>query len=215
MHQSQIMIERLAKTNARIKPDTAGIDTARHGNISALGEEIAHFADDILIARCGLHRRGCARHMHENDRDTEFGCGLDSAFGTQRHDVIPDISARPDRGAGDFRFAGVDRDSGGRLLAQGLDDRDDAAHLLSGIDRRRTRPRRLATDIDDIGTIAEHFQPARDRSFLVDEITTIGKTVRRDVENAHDEGDAGLAAGSSLAHPFLLVCPPWIGKLRR
>ena len=61
-----------------------------------------------------------------------------------------------------------------------------ARHLRLGAHRERPRPRRLATDVEQISPLGLDLQGARDRPPDVGVLPAVGERVRRHVEHAHD-----------------------------
>ena len=80
---------------------------------------------------------------------------------------------------------GVDGQHGTGTLQAG-DGRQDAGKFLIAGYRLGTRPRRFTTDIDDAGTRLNHRSASSDGTGRRAMLTTIGKTVGRDVEDAHN-----------------------------
>src|SRR3989449_7535081 len=62
------------------------------------------------------------------------------------------------------------------------------AHLFFFKNRFTPRPRRLATDIHDVGTLLFNLFGARDRAFTIKVQAAVGKGIRCDVKNPHDNG---------------------------
>src|SRR5699024_1637956 len=74
------------------------------------------------------------------------------------------------------------RAGGGELT----DDGHDAAQLFVLIDADGPRPRRLASDIDDVGAGVDEFEAVGDGPVMVEIASAVGEGVGRDVEDAHD-----------------------------
>ena len=89
---------------------------------------------------------------------------------------------------GDRRLVGVDRDGHLEARGQGLDHRDHAAQLLDLRNRRRARPRGLAAHVDEVCTRVHHPQRRVYRRADALKRAAVGERVRRDVQDAHDEG---------------------------
>ena len=73
-----------------------------------------------------------------------------------------------------------------------------ARDLLVGGDRGRAAigPRRFRADVDDVGALRDHVARMRDRRLGVEKLAAVGKGIRRDIEDAHDER---ALAGQKLA----------------
>src|SRR5690606_29228556 len=78
-----------------------------------------------------------------------------------------------------------DRDAG---LDERLDDRDGPLELLDRWDPAGSRPGRLATDVDDVGTLGEEVASMGGGILRIEPESAVAERVGRDVENAHDEG---------------------------
>ena len=48
-------------------------------------------------------------------------------------------------------------------------------------------PRRLAADVEDVRALVDHPQPVVDRRAGIEAHAAVGKRIRRDVEDPHDE----------------------------
>jgi hypothetical protein len=69
---------------------------------------------------------------------------------------------------------------------EGLDDRLDACSLFVGTDRLGARPRRFSANVDEISAVAFHPE-CHLHGIAGRQHACLGKRVRRDVEDAHDE----------------------------
>src|ERR1700730_3743958 len=83
-------------------------------------------------------------------------------------------------------MAAVDRDENTRL-SQGTNDGDDTRALYLGRGWRGTGTSTLAPHIDNVRALVAHRESGGDRGGRLDP-ATIAKTVRRNVQNAHDAG---------------------------
>ncbi|SKT87972.1 Uncharacterised protein [Mycobacteroides abscessus subsp. abscessus] len=72
-----------------------------------------------------------------------------------------------------------------------FDHRDDTLHLDLLPDRRRTRPSRLATDIDDVRARGRKRQAVCHRVRLADESSTVREGVVGDIDDSQDVGQCG------------------------
>ena len=77
-------------------------------------------------------------------------------------------------------------------LHQGRHDLADAIPLLIGRDRRGARTRRLAAHIHNGGTGAHHFQTVGHSCLRIEISTAVGEGIGGHVQNAHDDGRAGV-----------------------
>jgi hypothetical protein len=88
---------------------------------------------------------------------------------------------RPFRNLGSHR---VDRHRDA-LVDQAGDHRDDAAQLLLGVDAQRTGSRRLAADVDDVGTLGDELEPVLDGGVGVQPLAAVGEGVGGDIHHPH------------------------------
>ena len=194
------MIEGLAKTDTRVKPDTIRLDAAGHCDVRTFGQIIAHLIDHILILGLVLHGLGLALHVHQHHRHAQLGrCGNRSVR-AQSGDIIPDISAGLHCRTGHIRLERIHRDACRCLFAQGLDHRDDAAQFLIRRHRFSARPGTFAAHINHVRAVGQHLQTAIHRTAQIHKGSAVGETVRRNVQNAHDEWKRGFAARLEAGH---------------
>src|SRR6266403_1558029 len=71
-------------------------------------------------------------------------------------------------------------------MRQFFNNRQHAALLLRGIDRFCARPGRFPTDVDNVGTFANHFSTLLIRLFRIEEPSSIRKRIGRHVQHTHD-----------------------------
>ncbi len=83
---------------------------------------------------------------------------------------------------------GIDRDGNGGRSNNRFYYGQHPAHLFFFRNRFTPRPRRLATDIHDVGTLLFNLFGARDRAFTIKVQAAVGKGIRCDVKNPHDNG---------------------------
>ena len=134
--------------------------------------------------RSGLHRPRLALHVHQTHVRVCVCDHLDQrGVAAQSGDVVDELGAELERTAGDLRLRRVDRQ---RRAGETLEHGYDARELLLHRNRRRTRPRRLATDVDESGTLVQKLSRVRDGDGRLDEPASVREAVGCDVENAHD-----------------------------
>jgi hypothetical protein len=113
------------------------------------------------------------------------------------------------RGA-DIGFVCIDRDRDVAVPELG-ENESDAGKLLGFGDERRSRPRRLPTDIDDIGALFPHSHRMRERRIRGKETLAVGKRSQRHIEDSNEdpagtyliEKSITLGAVSRPHRPFL------------
>ena len=140
--------------------------------------------------------------MHEDGATFEVGHGLRHfRVPAKRAHIVDDLGARFNGCSGDVRFIRVNRDDGlGALLLDALNHRQDAFEFLlladdfgrlaflrwTGAGDLCSRARGFASDVDDVGALVEQMQGLCERLLGVEELTSVGEGVWRDVHDAHD-----------------------------
>jgi hypothetical protein len=103
-------------------------------------------------------------------------------------DVVDDLRACLNGQAGCLGVVGVDRDDRlGTRCEDCFEDRQNARLLFRGSERDGIGAGRFAAEIEQVGTVVEHFQRAADGSIGVEKLAAVRKGIGRDVENPHDE----------------------------
>ena len=65
--QREVVLEVLAEPDPRVDAETVAADAGRDRRLDALGEELAHLGDDVVVVRIALHRLGIALHVHQDE----------------------------------------------------------------------------------------------------------------------------------------------------
>jgi hypothetical protein len=101
-------------------------------------------------------------------------------------DVVDHARTRFERFAHELGLARVDRDGlpGPR---QRLDHRQCSAALFIERDRLRTRPRRFAADVEDIGAFSDERAPMRYRGVRAGVKAAIGERIGSHVDDTHQQ----------------------------
>ncbi len=183
------MLKTFAEADTRVDHQTIFGNTGRQACLHTLEQEVAHFRNDVTIARIGLHRSRLTLHVHQTDGRLRLGSSLDCARLPQRTYVVDHAGAGANSSGHHGGFAGVDRERSLRAGCERLDDGHYAADFFFGIDTLRPRPRRLAADVDQAGALLDHAQRMRDGRFAVCEAAAIREGIGRDIEHAHDSGN--------------------------
>ena len=71
---------------------------------------------------------------------------------------------------------------------QFADNRNDAAQFLFEGNRRGAGPGGFAADVEEVGALFDQLQSHGQRRRRRGELAAVGEAVRRDVDDAHDEG---------------------------
>ena len=109
-------------------------------------------------------------------------------------DVVEDRGTRSQCPICDGGTHRVDRD-GDALGDQPLDDGDDPAQLLVGVDADRARSGRLTTDVDEIGAQLGKLDAMPDRGCRIQPFPSIGERVGSHVDHPHDEAAVDCQPG--------------------
>ena len=136
----------------------------------------------------------CIRHRAPDSATTP------ASSGSPRKAVTSFTSSAPRASpAGHLRLRGVDRD--GHVALQRLEHRNHALQLVVERDRRRTGPRRLASDVDDRRPFVEH-PPSGSDSVVGRQVgAAVRERVRGDVDDPH-HGRPRENAARSLVGSF-------------
>mmetsp|Transcript_1919 Transcript_1919/g.5094 ORF Transcript_1919/g.5094 Transcript_1919/m.5094 type:complete len:499 (+) Transcript_1919:1392-2888(+) len=195
--QAQVPVEILGKSNARIEDLHPPRDSCVLGGQRSFQQRPRHFVDHASLGTIigeALHRFGGSPHVHEHDRDSESCHGRQHVpvKGPPRH-IVHNVRSGPHGSLGDGRVPRVDRN--GRFsasLPEGSDDRNRPTDLLLDLDFGRPGPRRFAPNVDDGGTLVDHFQGPRDGSIhpvvAFPPLSAVTEGIGGDVEYSHDEG---------------------------
>ena len=161
-------------------------DAGAGGDLERAGKEGGDVGDDVDA------RIGAFAVVHDDDRHAAFG-------GQRRHvgvalqapDVVDDGRALIERPGGDLRLDGVDRHRQAEL-----DDRRQHRRQPRQFVVRRYRlgaaigAGGFRADVEDIGALFRHDAGMGDGLAGIDEFAAVGKGIRGDVENAHDQRTA-------------------------
>ena len=149
-------------------------------------EEGLHGVDDVPVIRFAL------LVVHDDD-------GAVRLRGDVRHralaltrvleapDVVEEVRAHPERFRSRRRMICIDGDRHGASWDDLLQKRQQARLLLRWRQRRRARPRGFCADVDEVRAVRGHLAHVRKRRLGRVIAAAVGKGVRRDVEDAHDE----------------------------
>jgi len=170
------------------KPDLLARDPRRHGRLGPRRQKGDDLGHDVVIARVVLHRLGRALHMHQHHLAAQFGGGR-QAVGrmVQGRDVVPHRRPGDDGGAGDGGLHGVDADPAVPARANLGDQGRDAGDLFGFIDRIRTGARAFSAHVQHVGALFDQLQGVNQGRLGRGVPPAVGKAVRRDVDDAHDE----------------------------
>ena len=188
--QCEIVCDCFAKTQTRIDENLVAANPYRFRLCERLTEKVEQFMDDIAIARTMLHRLRSATHVHQDDRHAVLRNHRGhTRIPAKRGDIIHHRGPRVNSGLCDVGFRSIDGQRNGYPLRQRGDDRHDAAALLVGRNRSRTRARRLAADIDQARSGTHHLLGMAHGVIGITISASIAEGIRRDIEDAHHPGD--------------------------
>lgn len=149
---------------------------------------VRNFIDDVFVPGVVLH--GLWRSLHVHHADTRLGlCRNFTHRGVARQpgDIVNDFRPSLDCRLSDQRFAGVDADRNAQLSNESCDHGYDSRKFIIGRNRFAFGASALATDVNDVGPVGLHPPCSGNGVFVTSMLATIGKTIRRDVENAHHQ----------------------------
>ena len=185
--EGEVMLGGFAEADAGVQADALWGDAIPLGLSDALGEEVAHFGDNVLIMRGLLHGGGGALHVHEDDAAGLLGAEGSHAGIGQTADVVHDVGADSQGGCGDGGVTGVDGDAGGGVaLPEGGNDGENAAHFLILGHRGGAGAGGFAADVDDVCALVQHALGVLQGGSCGGVLPAVGEGVGGDVEYAHD-----------------------------
>lgn len=132
--------------------------------------------------------------MHQDGAAAQFRAGIGhGGIPEMAADVVDNLGPGLDCERGGGGMVGVDGEDGlGLLFQNGLDDGEDARLFFFGGQRVGVGTGGFAAHVEDVCAFIEHLEGLGERpsgSMLGGvEMSAVGKAVRGDVENAHDEG---------------------------
>ena len=130
----------------------------------------------------------------------------------QGADIIDNGGAGRQGGPGHRGLVGVDGDGDGDFRGQGGDDRDDPAQFLFQGHGFGIGPGGFAAHVQDIGAGGHQLPGVGQGHGRVEMGAMVGKGIRGDVEDAHDEGPGWSEASSS---PRMLIRQGILSDIRQ
>ena len=179
----EVLGGRLAEADPRIDDDLHHTIGERTLGLSA--EEAAHVVHDVAVIGKALHRRRIVdRRVHHDDRHLVTHGDSKHRPVAQARDVVDHRHASVDRR---LRHGGVPRVDADRHAQRHrpLDHWEDPAELVVDGHRLGARPRGLAADVDDVGTLGDEPRRVLDRVVDCEEATSVRERVGRDVDDPH------------------------------
>ena len=128
----------------------------------------------------------------------------DGRLVTKCRHVVDDARAGLQRRLGYGRLAGVDRDRA--RSGQTFDHGHNTLELLGLGHGRGAGPCRLAADVEDGGALARELLTVLDGGVGAEVQPAVGERVRRDVDDAHDDGPAGRQIDHGTERTLALDC---------
>jgi hypothetical protein len=181
------VIPRLGEAKARIDHDPTWVHAGGHRGFYA-GAKFRHkLGDNIVVVRVLLHVPGMASPVHQDDRNAGVGDHPQEIRIRQpARDVVDQVGPGPESRVGNLGAHRVHRDGdarGSKLTHNG----HYSPELFLNRWALRTRAGRLPADVNDVGTLRGEPKTMIDRAFGVEPQSTVGKRVRSDVDDAHDQ----------------------------
>ncbi len=142
----------------------------------------------FCVTRILLHGLRRALHVHANVTGANLGDHFPHCVvaAVRRH-VVDDAGAGGERGARNGGFHRVNRKRNFRLGRKFFDDWKNAAQFFGFIHRFRAGPRGFAADVQNLRALRDQFQRVGDGFSRIKKFSAVGKGIRRDVDDAHDE----------------------------
>jgi putative 4-mercaptohistidine N1-methyltranferase len=186
--QLEVVLEGFSKADSRVEQDLLGGDALGGAGLEGGEKKRAHLRQEIPVGGVVLHRCGSSLHVHGDG--PRAGLGEKAAHGgiLEAPDVVHHGGAGLECGARDGRFAGVDGEERAGVCAQALEDGPHPVPFLLLRNLRRARAGGFATDVDEIGSFADHLESVSNGAFGIAPGAAVGEGIRGDVEHAHEEG---------------------------
>ncbi len=205
--QGNVVLEGFPEPDARIEDDPFARDALLESPFHALAKKAADLRHHVGVDGILLHGFGGAEHVHQDNGGV--GVGDETSHGgvtAQGGDVVDDGGAGLEAGAGDLALGGVNAD-GERIVCCGefANDRFHACAFLVGGNGIGPGPGGLAADVEEIGAFLGDFPRSGDGVAGGGEPAAITEGIRRDIEDAHNEGrlaagDGGMRDGPAEGH---------------
>ncbi len=180
------MGEGFSEADSGVEADAIWGDAEGVEGGEAFLEECLDLLGHVFVNWIVLHVFRVALHVH--GYDAAVGCGADSLHfrvGGQAGDVVDDICACGEGCGGYGSLRGIDGYISVPLGAEGVDDGDGSVHFFIGSDWGGAGSGGFASDVDDSGTLGDHF-PGMDEGFFDSfEFASVGEGIRGDVEGSH------------------------------
>ena len=157
-------------------------DAGLAGDIQRAPEERFHVLDDVarrVDVGPVVHGDHCCAMSGSGGRDVRLAL--------KAPDVVDDGRPSPERRLRCLGLVGVDGHRRKAACHEPLDDRHHAGHLFLCRNFGRARSSGLATDVKDVGAFVGHVAGVGEGGFNRGVASAVGKAVRRDVEDAHNQ----------------------------
>ena len=144
-----------------------------------------------------LHGAGRAAQMHQHHCRlmSPHNLGQSRIIAKTAH-IVDDLRAGSERPVRDSGLGSVDRNRNPKpFAAEGFNHGDGAVNLLGCLDRLGTGTRGFSADVQQVGAFAFNLKSPGDGGPAVKITASVGKRIRRDVENAHYQGVASQGQG--------------------
>lgn len=188
LQQLKVLFQRLGESKS-------GIDDhiAYSGGVQCCDfrmEIIDDILNEVAVLRHGIHRLGCAPHVHEDVRYPASAHRAEHGLVTfTAGDVIDDRSTYLDTATRDAGAKGIDGDGDMRkCLVNPFDGWQHARGFFSFGYVGGAGSGRISADVEHIGAFMDHFFGVPQLGVRVREFATIVETVGRNVDYAHHAG---------------------------
>ena len=210
--QLQIMLQRLAKTDADIQHHLVGSHAGGVQSLQPFLKKFTDLANDIRVNRIFLHRLRRAPRVHANITRAGIPPQPRHIASSSRLAATSLTMLAPAASAARATAGFIVSMEIGILHATGqlFDDRQDAAQFLRFADRLGAGPRGFAADVENFRALRDQFQRVRHGGAGVQKFSAIGKGIGRDIDDAHDERRARKnefkLAGAENHLPAIVIC---------
>ncbi len=205
--QGVVLVAKFSEAEAGVKEDAVEGNTGLLRGLEMCGEFLADEGFDRggIEAREGVPDLGGPAGVHEDEAGWRAAVGEGEGHGGvpgEAADVVDDLGAGVDGGAGGGAVVGVDGEDGlGAGGADGFEDGEETRLLLGGREFGRVGAGGFGANVEDMGAAIEDMEAMLDGGLGEKELAAIGEAVGRDVEDAHDEGAIAEREGAGAETP--------------
>lgn len=190
MSQQLIILGRtLSESQAWIDEELGRSEAGAERSTNGCGKPGTDIGENIARERPLLHGLRSATHVHQDER-RPVPASDPGQIGVvpQTGNVVYDFGAGAERSFGHNGLAGVDGQGNLQPAAEPPDQGNHPLEFGFGLDGKRTRPRGLPADIEDIDAGGFKLECMAKSGIGTKVQAAVGEAVGRDVQDTHDEG---------------------------